>query len=266
MKLLYLILSLFISLTGFAQKDSATNAKENIVSLNFGVGIPIGTFASSTGASEAANSPGYAMIGYSANILFEHRHPRHVTFACLLGYNYAPFDVVSYFRNRIQNVNMYWTQSLEPLQFSHNKPFYRIISVLPGMVFTKSNDNFVIDFHALLGIITAKSPNITFTGKYLNSSYLYHQSRTDTITNSTIISPASAGSLAFNIGLTFRLVLSEKMFLTGSFDFTFAALSYSPTESNSTPNSYLPDNWDVGSPISFPVSLFNATIGIGYKL
>jgi hypothetical protein len=255
-----------ITIACFAQKDSATNAKENIVSMNFGVGIPLGTFSSSTGASEQANSPGYAMIGYSANILFEHRHPRLVTFCFMLGYNHVPFDISSYFANRIQNINTSGNQTIDILQDSYNKPSYSILSILPGIVFTKSNDDFVIDFHVLLGIITAKTPNTSFTGTFKTSTYMSHQGYTDTVSNTTTINSTSTGSLALEVGLTFRASLSEKLFINGLFDFTFSALSYSPTETDTTPYSYLPENWDVGSPISFPVSLFNATIGIGYRL
>ncbi len=246
-----LILLFLFSGVGFGQRDSGKNAKQKpiiLISIEGGIGIPVGGFSGTTDNTGSSNFSGvHAINGETININFSKSINRMLSFVGRLNFNTNYYEDPGCTPNGIDYIP----------EYDQGSTSFQEYGALFGIMLS-ANTKPAIDLRLLIGADRYTSPEIKYYA--YGYGYLLSQSTVD-------IHSIQGNALAFDFGCTTRFQISKRLFIPLDFDFYYSAYHYSINYTvtynyqspSTTINYYTSQKWFI------PVSVFNITTGIGFK-
>jgi hypothetical protein len=235
----FILLVLFVK--GQEKKDSTALCKGDI-SLNGGLGLPVGKFGQVSRGTYAIKGPAFNIAASLPvkNSIYE--------IGLMLGYNSNTFDLQAYLNDKVEHFDSYNAQGSG--EFTAICAMTGIILNLP-----KNWKRTCFYFRFLVGFGESFSPYMSY--KYINWA------ATPIVEESHYINAVHGLGLAADLGIGVKSNLYKKIGCMVSVDYLYTESNVTATDqvTNVVGNvSYVPNN------TGFAISLVNVCAGISYRL
>jgi hypothetical protein len=191
MKKIYIIICLVSFGWSLQAQESKTAEKKSFLSLQPGIGFPLGNFTSRDLSNEDA---GFAVAGFTIDLAYQYAFSENIGLAVQGFYN----------RNDVAIRKLRDLTGLPELRLDH----WQFLGLVAGPVFCfPISDQVKTDFKVMGGFASANSPDIT--------------------TNGTLLVPEDwSGAGVFQTGLALRVDLGNQAFFTGGLDYRYLSPTF----------------------------------------
>jgi len=191
MKKFYIIICLVSFSWSLQAQESKTAEKKSFLSLQPGIGFPLGNFTSRDLSNEDA---GFAVAGFTIDLAYQYAFGENIGLAVQGFYN----------RNDVAIRKLRDLTGLPELRLDH----WQFLGLVAGPVFSfPISDQVKTDFKVMGGFASANSPDIT--------------------TNGTLLVPEDwTGAGVFQTGLALRVDLGNQACFTGGLDYRYLSPTF----------------------------------------